>query len=123
MTNEPSPKKVLMVTKDLFFPSKVSGPARSLNLAVDVAGTVAAAREKAAGNQYACVLIDLSNPGLDVGELLSVFGGGERPPCVAFGSHVHGAKLEAATAAGCDEVMPNSRFSANIAQILERYAQ
>ncbi len=40
---------------------------------------------------------------------------------VAFGSHMDTGALAAARAAGCDPVMPRSKFSAELAKLIERY--
>jgi len=42
-------------------------------------------------------------------------------PTVAYGSHVDKARLDAARAAGCDEVLPRSKFSAELPDLLRRY--
>ena len=58
------------------------------------------------------VLLDLSRPGaLDAVSTVAA-------PVVGFGSHVDDELLAAARAAGCDEVLPRSRFFRQ----LERYA-
>ena len=59
----------------------------------------------------ACVILDLSNPGLNIGETVANLKRLEPPPrVVAYGSHVDTATLKAARAAGCDVVMPRSQF-------------
>jgi DNA-binding NarL/FixJ family response regulator len=58
-----------------------------------------------------CVIVDLSNPGLAINELIA--GLRElpvRPRVVAYGSHVDTATLRAAREAGCDIVLPRSQF-------------
>ena len=40
---------------------------------------------------------------------------------MAFGSHVDTEALAAARAAGCDPVMPRSKFTAELAKLIERY--
>jgi hypothetical protein len=40
---------------------------------------------------------------------------------VAFGSHVDKARLDQARAAGCDEVLPRSKFSGELPELLRRY--
>lgn len=55
------------------------------------------------------VVVDLSRPGvLDVVGELPV-------PVAGFASHVDTALLDAARAAGCEEVLPRSRFFATLA--------
>jgi hypothetical protein len=46
---------------------------------------------------------------------------GAGTPFVAFGSHVDTAALAAAKAAGCAEVMPRSKFSAELPALIRRY--
>jgi hypothetical protein len=59
------------------------------------------------------VVVDLSRPGvLDVVAGLGV-------PVVGFASHVDTALLDAARAAGCEEVLPRSRFFATLAARLD----
>lgn len=60
------------------------------------------------------VVVDLSRPG--VLEALGRLGGGVRT--VGFGSHVDHGLLAAAGAAGCDEVLPRSRFFARLPELL-----
>lgn len=59
------------------------------------------------------VVVDLSRPGVleALGDL-----GGRRT--IGFGSHVDRPLLEAARAAGCDEVLPRSRFFADVSRLL-----
>ncbi len=46
---------------------------------------------------------------------------GPGTPFVAFGSHVDAEALAAARAAGCDPVLPRSRFSAELPDLIRRY--
>jgi CheY-like chemotaxis protein len=59
-----------------------------------------------------CVLIDLHNPGLDLADLLRRLGEvcPTPPRVVGYGSHVDADRLRAARAAGCDPVLPRSKF-------------
>jgi hypothetical protein len=59
------------------------------------------------------VVVDLSRPGV-----LDVVGG-LGVPVVGFASHVDTALLDAARAAGCEEVLPRSRFFATLAARLD----
>jgi CheY-like chemotaxis protein len=40
---------------------------------------------------------------------------------IAFGSHVDTASLAAASAAGCDPVLPRSKFSAELPELIRRF--
>ena len=117
----PETPVVLLVSRDLFFASQISGPAQTLGLRVDVAHDAeqAAARMREGGLHG--VLINLTLPGLNVADLLAAIpDGADRPRVVAFGPHVQTARLDAARQAGCDEVLPRSRFSAELPAILAR---
>jgi len=59
------------------------------------------------------VVVDLSRPG--VLEALATVG---EVRTIGFGSHVDRELLASATAAGCDQVLPRSKFFANLAELL-----
>lgn len=40
---------------------------------------------------------------------------------MAYGSHVDKVRLNQASAAGCDEVLPRSKFNAELHDLLPRY--
>jgi hypothetical protein len=58
-------------------------------------------------------VVDLSRPG--VLEALADLGAVRT---IGFASHVDSELMDRATAAGCDEVMPRSRFFARVAELL-----
>ena len=107
-----SPPHGLMLSDDLIFISKVAGAANALGLAVQPARSAEALLALAAQQPPGGVLVDLHNPGLDLEALL----GGLRAACpvmprvVAYGSHVEAETLRAARKAGCDLVLPRSKF-------------
>ncbi len=102
----------LMLCDDLIFFSRVAATARAAGLTVRQARTadalLALARQEPPGG----VILDLHAEGLDVPGLLA----GLREACptmpttVAFGSHVEAETLRAARDAGCDRVLPRSKF-------------
>ena len=57
-----------------------------------------------------CVLIDLQNPGLEIQSLVPDLKECGNPYLVAYGSHVDAATLKKARDAGCDIVLPRSKF-------------
>ena len=59
------------------------------------------------------VVVDLSRPGV-----LEALGQGIGVRTVGFGSHVDLELLAAARAAGCDEVLPRSKFFARLRELL-----
>jgi len=120
--SDPGPTGILL-SRDLIFTSKVTGTARELGHRVLVAGDVALARSMIERWRPRVVLVDLAAgdlvaPGtlVDLQKLA-----GAETPFVAFGSHVDTEALAAARAAGCAEVMPRSKFSAELPELIRRY--
>jgi CheY-like chemotaxis protein len=102
----------IVLCDDLIFTSRVTATARSLGLTVKSARSVEVLKTLAQSQTPRCLIVDLSNPGLDIAELncwLTVLAG-PKPRVIAYGSHVDTATLRAAREAGCDEVMPRSKF-------------
>jgi CheY-like chemotaxis protein len=101
----------ILLSDDLIFTSRVTGTARDLGLAVAPARSPAALLDLAARQMPTCVIVDLVHPGLDVPALIAGLGHlPHRPRIVAYGSHVDTVSLRAAREAGCDVVLPRSKF-------------
>ena len=103
----------LLLADDLLFASRITGEAHASKVALKVAGSSDLLKTLAEVEKPSLLIIDLSNPGLVIEELLAwvnTLAADERPRIVAYGSHVDTATLKAARAAGCDEVMPRSQF-------------
>jgi DNA-binding NarL/FixJ family response regulator len=132
VTTEPSPPPVpgpqgsgpagLLLSRDLIFTFKVTGTARALGRQVLVAGNVALATAMIEQWRPRVVFIDLAAGDLvNPAALLAYQQIAPGTPFVAFGSHVDTASLSAAAAAGCDPVLPRSRFSAELPDLIRRY--
>jgi len=68
------------------------------------------------------VFIDLGTSGIDITLVVKqIHSLKPQPQIVAFGPHVHRAKLSAARAAGCDCVLSRGEFHAKSDAILEEY--
>lgn len=111
----------LLLSRDLFFTTKVVGTAQALGFQVVSAGNGAMVSALLAKWRPAVVFVDLAAGDLVTPSAL-IAHRAECPgtPFIAFGSHVDADALRAARDAGCEEVMPRSRFSAELAQILRR---
>jgi len=120
--DQPCSRRGVLLTHDLIFSTKVTSTARALGLEVTSAVDLVRAAELCRDKRPGCVFIDLSVPDLDitaaVARLRSAAGS---MPTVAYGSHGDKARLDADRAAGCDEVLPRSRFSAELPTLLCRY--
>ena len=111
----------LLVSQDLFFSSKITATAESLGFQVDVIANAQTIASKAVDSTYGCVFLDLAMPDLAVADFVAALPKESRLRVVAFGAHVHTARLDEARNAGCDEVMPRGKFSATLPEILTRY--
>ena len=114
---------VLFLTKDLVFPSRVSGHAQTLGLELTVVSQADQLVANASSDPVQLVLLDLSTPGLDPTQLVPQLRRLTRPPktIIAFGRHVHEAQLVAASEAGCDDVLARGEFNRHMAGILAKY--
>jgi DNA-binding NarL/FixJ family response regulator len=102
---------VLLLCDDLIFGSRIGAVARSVGAemrTVKTADALIAAVSEAAPE---CVIADLSVAGDRIGECTSAISSlTQRPTVVGYGSHVDTARLRAAVEAGCDIVLPRSKF-------------
>jgi CheY-like chemotaxis protein len=123
--SDPSPRAApgLLLSDDLMFTSRITGTARGLGLDVRPARSAGVLRELARQQAPRCVLLDLSNPGLDAADLLAWLKAQCMPPpfVVAYGSHVDAATLHAAREAGCDVVLPRSKFVEDLPRLLPEW--
>lgn len=115
-TTDSVPLDGLLLTRDLFFSSKVTGTAQALGLRVGVEPDPSRVAERVAGCRL--LLIDLDVAPLDVAALVASLPSRAQVRIVAFGPHVNAARLQEAHEAGCEEVMPRSRFSAELPRLL-----
>lgn len=113
----------LLLSRDLIFTSKVTGTARELGRRVLVAGNTALAADMIGQWRPKVVFVDLA-----AGELVSVPAltayraqAGAGTTFIAFGSHVDTDALAGAKAAGCNLVMPRSRFTTELAGLIQEY--
>ena len=120
MTSPATRSTGLLISRDLFFTSKVTGTAAALGLSVQTVGDPNVAINRAVNGDCRVLFLDLADDSLDVAALLARLPRENRPVVIAFGSHVATARLESARVAGCDEVMPRSKFSATLPEILRR---
>lgn len=117
-----TPPAGLLISRDLFFNSKITGTAQALGHPFRVAGTQARALEVLSSSPPRLVLIDLaSGDAASADAIASYRATSPSTSFVAFGSHVDADSLASARSAGCDEVMPRSKFSASLPDLLQRY--
>src|SRR5689334_801011 len=100
----------LLLCDDLIFTSRVTGTAKALGLVVAAARDVAGLLRLARQEPPTCVILDLNHAQLDLVSLLEEVRSIGSMRVVGYGSHVDAATLHAARVAGCDPVLPRSRF-------------
>jgi hypothetical protein len=117
------PPPGILLSRDLIFTSKVTGTAQMLGRRVLVAGDVTLASAMIVQWQPRVVFVDLASGDLVQAAALLAFQKLAPPgtPFLAFGSHVDTGALAAARALGCEPVLPRSRFSAELPELIKRY--
>ena len=112
---------VAFITADLVFPSRIAGITNQLGAPLITAPNfdVLAAKLNEAP-EIALAVIDLNSPGADPAAIVPRLQSLGNPPkfIVAFGPHVHEAKLEAARTAGCNLVLTRGQFDAQYARLI-----
>jgi CheY-like chemotaxis protein len=112
----------ILLCDDLMFASRITGTARSLGLTMRTVRSGTDLEQLAAEEKPLCVILDLANPGLSVVDVVRrLRPEGDIPVIVAYGSHVDAAGLNAARQAGCDLVLPRSKFVEELATALPRW--
>ena len=113
----------LLLSRDLIFTSKVTGTAGALGHRVIVAGNVALVSAMLAKWTPVVVFVDLASGDLVSPASIARYREIAPPgtPFLAFGSHVDTQALADASAAGCDPVMPRSRFTNELPALIRRY--
>ena len=110
----------LLLTRDLMFTSKITGTAAALGLHIETVSTVDQLQLRAAEAPPRVVFLDLNCPDFNPSLVVAALPSEGRPRVIAFGSHVDEARLNEARAAGCDDVLPRSKFSATLPELLRR---
>jgi DNA-binding NarL/FixJ family response regulator len=114
-----SPIDGLLLTRDLLFTSKVTGTAAALGWRVETVATLEALRTEVERSAPLAIFVDLAAPDIDLSAVVAC-ADVPRPAIIGFGSHVDVNRLESARQAGFDDVMPRSKFSSSLPQILQQ---
>ena len=117
-------RTILVVVEDLIFLSKIQQTARLLGALVE---TVDAARlpERAAQVPARAIVLDLnhrSGRAIEVLRAIKADPATRGAATLGFISHVQTELAAAARAAGCDQVLARSAFSAQLPEILKKLA-
>jgi DNA-binding NarL/FixJ family response regulator len=109
--------RVVALMDDIFFQMKVAETAKHLGIEFKVAGNVDALLGFLEPPPQ-IVIVDLNARSQPLEAIQRLRATNKDIRVVAFLSHVQRELAQQAQAAGCDEVMPRSAFTQNLAQIL-----
>jgi DNA-binding NarL/FixJ family response regulator len=111
----------IILIEDIFFQAKLHQTAKLTGVTLETVTTGEQLLKSAAANPAALLIVDLNarQGALEAVETLGKSGGAGNPRrVIAFLSHVQTDLAQKARAAGCEEVMPRSQFTQNLAEIL-----
>ncbi len=113
--------KILALVEDLFFAAKIIETAKLVGADIEMVANGEALLRRSVEARPSLVIVDLNAPGAGRGEAIRQFktnSGLATIPVIGFLSHVQVELAEAATKAGCDRVLPRSKFTAELPRIL-----
>ena len=113
----------LLVSNDLMFTSKILGTAQALGYRFVKSAKADDAVAKIVKHQPRLVIVDLTSGAAADFDGMSSYRqalGSDRV-LLAFGPHVEVDALDAARRAGCDVVMPRSKFSMTLPDLLQHH--
>jgi len=109
--------RVVALMDDIFFQMKVAETAKHLGIEFKVATTTDALLGLLEPRPQ-LVIVDLNARNQPIDAIVKLRAASKDIRVVAFLSHVQRELAEQARIAGCDEVMPRSSFTQNLAEIL-----
>jgi ActR/RegA family two-component response regulator len=112
----------VLLCDDLLFASRITGTAKALGLELKCARSIPELTTLLITQSPTCVLVDLHHAGLSVADFVKNLPD-PRPLVVGYGSHVDAPTLKAARAAGCDLVLPRSKFVEDLPTALPNWLQ
>lgn len=118
-----TPRVGLVLCDDMIFTSRITGTARDLGLCVKPARSVETLNALIQQQIPCCIIVDLAHAELHIADFME----GLRTTCarmprlIAYGSHIDTATLRAAKEAGCDVVLPRSKFVEELPRALPEW--
>ena len=117
--------KVFAVVTDLFFATRIQDTARALGVPLETISSGPALLERCRAERPALVLVDLNATAAQPVETVAQLKADavlRSVPVVAYLSHVQVELERAAREAGCDIVLPRSKFTQQLPDLLRRHA-
>jgi len=115
MSSSATASDIVVLCSDLFSASEIRGTAELHGISVRLVDTDAEAVQTVTSHPARLLIVDLRNPGLDCVQLVACLPE-NRPKLLGFYPHVQTRCLEAAEAAGFDEIVTRGQFSTNLLQ-------
>jgi CheY-like chemotaxis protein len=109
--------RVVALMDDLFFQMKLAETAKQLGVEVKVAAN-GEALMRLMTSEPKLVIVDLNSRSRPIEAIETLRQAGKDVRVVGFLSHVQRELAAQAQAAGCDEILPRSSFTQNLAAIL-----
>lgn len=109
---------VVVLVDDLFFQSKIVETARHSGVDLRICGTSETFLAEIANSAPALAIVDLNARNNPIEAIERLQAAGNHVPVIGYLSHVQTELAERAKAAGCRKVMPRSKFTMNLANIL-----
>ncbi|MEK6677332.1 MAG: hypothetical protein AABZ47_16980 [Planctomycetota bacterium] len=124
MVSDPgTTSKIIAVVQDLIFATKIRSTAASGGISLDLVRTASDLSAALDREPVCAVIVDLNLPGVEaVQAIVQAHAHPRQPRIVAFGSHVDVPALNLASQTGAHEVMPRSRFSIVLPDLLQQLA-
>src|SRR4051794_6702494 len=111
--------KIVFLSSDLMFSSRVGGAAKQLNLEMVLVPNAVSLPDKVTAD-CGLVLIDMTLDGLNMPAVVrAAKTAAPQAKVVAFGSHVDHAALADAGEAGCDLVLTRNQFNQQYVELLK----
>lgn len=121
---------IVYACSDLFFATRIGSTAETLGVvsrsvrdATALAQRLDRVDDGKANEPVGALMVDLDLGDTALALIEQAKAHAAAPVVIAFGSHVATELLNAARAAGADQVLPRSAFTAKLPGLLEQYAQ
>jgi PleD family two-component response regulator len=109
---------ILAAVDDLLFRSKIRATAKQVGVDVAFARTADEVLTQVREHKPTHAIFDLNSGKTDPVRVIGLLKAESSVRTIAFASHVHVDLIDAAKAAGADQVLPRSAFAAHLADIL-----
>ncbi len=114
--------KVVAMVDDIFFMAKMKETAKHAGVELETVRTAEALADAARTDTTSLLIVDLNARG-SIEAIEKLRAAGNTLPVIAYLSHVQVELAERARSAGCTEVIPRSRFTSQLMEILSRAKQ